>query len=499
VSLPFDRNAANLFIQYMYAGQPGWINICHVDYAGGKLKPGRFFEVAQGLDAVVEYAQWLADRHTQSIYIRTTTMKNMPYSGRGLSTDTLACSYGWSDLDHGTDGHKGENLPPTPEAAFALVEEAGLPEPTLWIHSGGGWYPTWKWSRPLTVEESKELVGRIQDHLLLASNKHGWRHDSGVRDMARVLRLVGSSNMKTGRPRPCRIAGGTGRPVDPEAFPPAVPREVVRRADPKAVPPPKKATAPYRVTGRRGPWDVFDELVDWPEILEQYGLTHVGSDSISELYVRDGASSTYSLKVMHASDCVVNHSEALDLPVRVGLTKAAFLAYMEGFGGDRGELLRAVFSGEKTAGIAPDVIDAMRSGGVTVVHLKRGEVPTPQQFMAGAHVMYVDEPQVSEPKVSADLHQVGPITDQDVDDYLRTFTRYTRPRALTNREQWMRSDGLPGLRRHAAWLVHESMLGYYPSEHAVRALVAACSPHGVDPKSTLKAALGAVLAPRVCA
>ena len=34
------------------------------------------------------------------------------------------------------------------------------------------------------------------------------------------------------------------------------------------------------------------------------------------------------------------------------------------------------------------------------------------------------------------------VTDQDVDDYINTFTRYTRPRALLNREQWMRDDVL---------------------------------------------------------
>jgi hypothetical protein len=91
------------------------------------------------------------------------------------------------------------------------------------------------------------------------------------------------------------------------------------------------------------------------------------------------------------------------------------------------------------------------------------------------------------------------VTDQDVDDFIATFTRYTRTRALLNREQWMRVDGATSLPRHAQLLVQESMLGYYPAEHAVRALVAACSPHGVAPKSLLKTALAAILTPKVCA
>jgi hypothetical protein len=410
-----------------------------------------------------------------------TTLKARPQR-RGTAKDTLATPVGWADIDFGNAGHKRPEgqlpNPPNAESAKALVAEAGLPEPTVWVFSGGGWYPLWKWSRTLSFEQAKELVERIQNLLLLASKKHDWHYGTGVKDMARVLRLVGGSNMKTGAPRPCRITGGSGKLIDPDSIPPAPTQEVVRKADPTAAPPPKKTTAPYVETGERGPWDVFDEMVEWVPFLSAHGLEYVGSDDYGDRYVRDGASSKHSVKVMHNTGCLVAFSTSVDLPILTGLTKAAVLAYWTGYAGDRGDCLRDLLAGINPSGVPQHVIDAMAATGTHTMG---------DRLFKGITIV--------RPPASAAAPE--PITDQDLDDYVRTFTRWTRPRALTAREQWARTDGPARLGYHLRHLVRESMLGYYPSEHAVRALVAACSPHGVDPKTALKTALAAILNAKV--
>lgn len=489
--VPFDSNQADLFLRLMYTDTPGVMNICYITTRGGDLRPGEFFTTDDlGIRAAIAYAQDLAKRSFASIYLRTTTLKERPAWGRGYAKDTAFCAYGWADIDFGSVGHKGEKLPPDAESAYRLVAEAGLPEPTLWIFSGGGWYPIWKWSRALSVDTAKELVERIQKLLVIASAKHGWGYGSGVKDMARVLRLAGSSNMKTHLPRACYIVHdrGTGMPVDLEAFPPAPDDAVVRAIDPTAVRPPKKSTAEYVPGGPKKAFDVMDDLVSWDELLADYGLHEVGGEAIARHFVRQGSSSKYSAKLMYDTDSLVVWSEALDdLPRGVGLKKAAFLAYTNGFGGDRSELLKAILSGETTAGLDADVIEAMKNTGnsVTVVYLRHGDVPTPEQFMRGDRVMYVDEDQI--------------VTDTDVDTFIDTFTRNDRPSALFHRKRWAAADGPARLPRHAYLATHEAVLGRYPAADAVRLIVEASRQHGVDPDSTVKSALSALLQSNVSA
>jgi hypothetical protein len=238
--------------------------------------------------------------------------------------------------------------------------------------------------------------------------------------------------------------------------------------------------------------DVLDELLDWAEILDLLGLRHVGTDSVGDLWVREGSSSAYSVKAMHETPCVVNWSENLAPPVGVGLAKGEFLAYMTGYNGECGPMLRDLFVGVNPAGIPQAVVDAMASvGSVTVITLKHGERPSPEQFMSGARFQYEDEPATN----SADSVEV--ITDQDLDDYLATFTGHAEPSALVRREMWARNDGPGRLPLHAARFVHESILGQYPAALAAAVVADICGLYGTDPKATLKTALATVLTPAV--
>jgi hypothetical protein len=78
----------------------------------------------------------------------------------------------WGDVDYGSEGHKGARLSEWTQAA-----------------------------------------------VLAASEQHGWAYGTGVSDLARILRLVGSANRKTANWRPCRVIGGSGLPISPDSIP----------------------------------------------------------------------------------------------------------------------------------------------------------------------------------------------------------------------------------------------------------------------------------------
>jgi hypothetical protein len=203
VSGTFDAQHAHDFLTSMYAGVEGYLWV-------GMFEPkkrGEFFATtAEGIDAAVDYAARLDHAwKPKGLYWRVSTVRQ-PLDGgkRGGAGHTCALPYLFADLDYGTEGHKGADLPPTVEDAYALVAEAELPEPTLWVHSGGGWYPLWRLADGIGLAETEDALKGVQEALLAGSARRGWSYGDGIGELARVLRMPGSVNRKTENERPCR-------------------------------------------------------------------------------------------------------------------------------------------------------------------------------------------------------------------------------------------------------------------------------------------------------
>ncbi|TPL43236.1 primase-helicase family protein [Mesorhizobium sp. B2-4-6] len=121
------------------------------------------------------------------------------------------------DVDLATGVHAAKNLPENEKQALELLAEAGLPEPTLTIHSGGGIYPVWQFQEPLLLEakEDRSRVERLwsawNEQARLVWEKHGLKLDT-IAELARVLRVPGTFNPKTKPAKPVHILdGASGR------------------------------------------------------------------------------------------------------------------------------------------------------------------------------------------------------------------------------------------------------------------------------------------------
>ena len=90
-------------------------------------------------------------------------------------------------------------VPPNPGAAGIMLrlfcDDEGIPEPSLIVFSGRGIYCKWMWNTPLpraaaghAVAVNKELVKRFQQ----------WGADPAAVDVSRILRVVGTTNSKSG-------------------------------------------------------------------------------------------------------------------------------------------------------------------------------------------------------------------------------------------------------------------------------------------------------------
>lgn len=126
----------------------------------------------------------------------------------------------WADIDY-EDGaaHKpkpnGAPLPPNEDAALELLDSLGI-QPTVVIHSGHGIQAWWLFKEPLLFEKPSDRTAFAamsrawQQTIAAKALAKGWSVDS-VHDLARILRIPGTTNAKTEPHAPVRMIDCTGK------------------------------------------------------------------------------------------------------------------------------------------------------------------------------------------------------------------------------------------------------------------------------------------------
>lgn len=216
-----DLDAVKDWLDLLHGDSTGFMHVCSTGNWEGL--------VCENTEQALGYVKTIDLRQPSGIYIRATTINTnqlLPGS-RGSNKDTACLPGLWADVDVAGPGHKhdptkkqGLELPPTFDDAVRIVVDSGLPDPTLWINSGGGLYPWWLLREPVTIQDPEHLetVETLSEHwqMILANSAKqlGWHYGTETKDLARVLRLPGTINRKvSGAPRLCRVAtelgGGT--------------------------------------------------------------------------------------------------------------------------------------------------------------------------------------------------------------------------------------------------------------------------------------------------
>ena len=205
----YDPHAVTAWLKLIHGRAAGLTHICSTNDW-----PGRTFTDPT---AAARYVTYLDGEGREGIYARVTTLKAPLAPGkRGGAADTMVLPALWADVDIAGPGHVEGNLPPDPTTARLVVTTSGLPEPSLWIGSGGGLYPIWMLDVPHPVVDEMDQValGRLsgdwQKVLTLAATRLGWVYGSGVGDLARILRIPGTVNRKAGLARACQVLEHAG-------------------------------------------------------------------------------------------------------------------------------------------------------------------------------------------------------------------------------------------------------------------------------------------------
>lgn len=132
------------------------------------------------------------------VYIGVATQKHQR-SGRGTSADAVSIGALWLDVDVAGPGHAAANLPATMSEAIAWVYETAPVPPSALVASGGGLHVWWLLEEHLAAADAVVLLDRHKTWWMAKASERGWHLDS-VFDLARVMRVPGTTNRKTGVP-----------------------------------------------------------------------------------------------------------------------------------------------------------------------------------------------------------------------------------------------------------------------------------------------------------
>ena len=144
--------------------------------------------------------------------------------GRGKTDDIIGIPGLWLDLDYQSPGaHKTRHpLPPTEDAARSVLDAAPY-KPSLIVHSGHGLQVYWLFKELVRFDtkDDRKAFSRLcrgwQQLFRQTGRDQGWHVDSTA-DLARVLRIPGTFNLKTDEARNVTVREANDFRYDPSDF-----------------------------------------------------------------------------------------------------------------------------------------------------------------------------------------------------------------------------------------------------------------------------------------
>lgn len=303
--MSMNVDEARSWLEIFYGDTPGFINICStLNWAGKTFSPG-------SIEEALAYICQLDAQGAEGIYARATTLRTMPESGRGGDDLSFYLPGLWADIDIAGPGHKTKQvLPPTVADAMKIISESGLPQPSHWVHSGGGLYPWWLLRTPVEiddVETFRTLSAGWQKVIEASAVKLGFHYGSGIGDLSRVLRVPGTINRKEGLQRPC--GGLEGHSWDGQVFELSELIDALAACTPEPPVAAPLSKVEQRLATSSRPGDDFNNRVSWHDLLLPLGWQWVYKRGDKWHLRRPGKTSGTSATLSNTTDRLFVFSE----------------------------------------------------------------------------------------------------------------------------------------------------------------------------------------------
>lgn len=144
---------------------------------------------------------------------------------RGLSKDVCEVVAVYQDFDIKGEAHAEKRLPESEQEVLDYIAELPFP-PSFIIRSGNGIHAYWIFRQPCRIHNGndcayiKGILDGFESYVInLAHDNHGWAFDH-VADLARMLRIPGTTNFKTAEHPQCEIISESPARYDLSDFEP---------------------------------------------------------------------------------------------------------------------------------------------------------------------------------------------------------------------------------------------------------------------------------------
>lgn len=327
----FDAAAVSSWIDLVHGNSEGLIHICSV----GNWE-GRTFTEASDAAA---YVQRLDREGAQGIYMRTTTLSRVPKSGERGGDEMSKMLPGFAaDMDIAGPGHKPVKgiLPPDLATCVTILDAARLPEPTLWVFSGGGYYPWWMLedsldlTTPEALEWARDMSSKLHQVIADVAADLGWFYSAATKDMSRVLRIPGTVNRKVkDDPKLCQVLQPASYGFySIEFLKDKIDEAYANRPIPAEMEPPRPAPVVRTEGSPLRPGDDFNDRAHWADILTPHGWTYMYHRGQTWYWRRPGKdsgehSATTGRKGMGSEDRLYVFSDATGFDPNVPYSKHA--------------------------------------------------------------------------------------------------------------------------------------------------------------------------------
>ncbi len=195
------------FLSAIFHDAKGYIVLWTLD----NKKSRCFQNTAAGRQAAAKYAESRAD-DTDVYFGLGLHPKKLSASSRGRAKDVISIGCVWADVDFGPS--HASTMAPDETTARRIVESVE-PMPSIIVHSGGGLHCYWLFNKPWIIADDEDhakaraTIPAWQDKLREAFTREGYTIDA-TGDLARILRLPGTKNHKTGDPVPVQLIEPVG-------------------------------------------------------------------------------------------------------------------------------------------------------------------------------------------------------------------------------------------------------------------------------------------------
>ena len=217
-----SENSTERFLRALYENAGD--GALSVSYLGENDLPITRWFTKDQLGEMADYAVECGRTHNTCLNINPRAEALDAYH-RGMSDKVLEVVAIYQDFDIKGEAHAQKCLPESEKDVLNYLAELPFP-PSFIIRSGNGIHAYWIFRQPYRIRDGTDrayiegiLDGFEEYAIKLAYDNHGWVFDH-VADLARMLRIPGTTNFKTAERPMCEIISESPARYDPSDFEP---------------------------------------------------------------------------------------------------------------------------------------------------------------------------------------------------------------------------------------------------------------------------------------